>query len=85
MSLVPQSGIQIVDLRCDLASLPRLTRPFWEEELREDLGPDGRPRIILRALEADQDGALFDPVTGTRPRIGTRSPSPRWTGRWPGA
>ncbi|WP_144299971.1 virulence factor SrfB [Elioraea rosea] len=67
VSLVPQSGIQIVDLRCDLAALPRLTRPFWEEELREDLGPDGRPRIILRALEADPDGTLFDPVTGTRP------------------
>lgn len=67
VSLVPQSGIQIVDLRCDLAGLPRLTRPFWEEELREDPGPDGRPRIILRALEADPDGTLFDPVTGTRP------------------
>lgn len=67
MSLVPQSGIQIVDLRCDLAALPRLTRPYWEEELREDPGPDGRPRIILRALEADPDGTLYDPVTKTRP------------------
>ena len=67
VSLVPQSGIQIVDLRCDLAALPRLTRPFWEEELREDIGADGRPRIILRALEAGPDGTLFDPVTGTRP------------------
>jgi hypothetical protein len=68
VSLVPQSGIQIVDLRCDLAALPRLTRAFWEEELREDPGPDGRPRIILRALETDErDGTLYDPVTGARP------------------
>lgn len=68
ISLVPQSGIQFIDLLVDAQALPRLTRAFWEEDLPEDPGPDGRPRIALRELVADPaDGTLFDPVTGTRP------------------
>lgn len=68
ISLVPQSGIQFVDLLVDAQALPRLTRAFWEEELPEDPGPDGRPRIALRELVPDPaDGGLRDPVTGARP------------------
>lgn len=68
ISLVPQSGIQFLDLLVDAQALPRITRAFWEEELPEAPDPDGRPKIVLRTLQADpQDGTLFDPVTGTRP------------------
>ena len=59
ISLVPQSGIQFVDLLVDAQALPRLTRAFWEEELPEDPGPDGRPRIALRDRAARRRDAVL--------------------------
>jgi hypothetical protein len=63
VSLVPSSGIQFLDLDFDIDRLPRGSRSFWEEQLREQVDHEGKSPTILRVLEQDADGNLADPVT----------------------
>ncbi len=66
VSLVPQSGVQFLDLPFVLDRLPRLARPFWEEPL--PAGQDAPGLVSLRELKADDaTGGLFDPRSGTSP------------------
>jgi hypothetical protein len=66
VSLVPQSGVQLIDIRFSIEALPRSPLPFWEEPL-----PSGqeasRGLVSLRVLHADEQGELFDPVSGVSP------------------
>lgn len=63
ISLVPSSGIQFLDIDFDIDRLPRGSRTFWEEQLREQVDHEGKSPAILRVLEQDEDGNLADPVT----------------------
>ena len=63
ISLVPSSGIQFVDIDFDIDALPRGSRSYWEEMLREQVDHEGKSPTILRVLEQDEDGNLADPVT----------------------
>ncbi|MGE0747064.1 MAG: virulence factor SrfB [Rhodospirillales bacterium] len=66
ISLVPQSGIQFVDVRFALDRLPRTPAPFWEEPM--PAGQDAAKGLVsLRALRPDDGGELFDPVSGISP------------------
>ncbi|MFM8991031.1 MAG: virulence factor SrfB [Alphaproteobacteria bacterium] len=66
VSLVPQSGIQFVDIAFSAEKLPRSTMSFWEEPLPPGADP-GRGLVSLRLLQADDAGELLDPVSGTSP------------------
>jgi hypothetical protein len=66
VSLVPQTGLQFVDLRFSLDRLPRTPRCFWEQPLPP--GQDATPGLVnLRLLTTDHTGGLLDPVSGTTP------------------
>ena len=66
VSLVPQSGIQFVDVRFPLERLPRTMRAFWEQPLPPGQVADGTQLVNLRTLK-DADGVLIDPVSGQSP------------------
>lgn len=69
VSLMPQTGVQFLDLRFALERLPRAPRAFWEQPLPP--GQEGaQPGLVnLRPLVADEDGGggLYDPVAGRAP------------------
>jgi hypothetical protein len=67
VTLIPRSGIQFLDLDFDLDRLPRAAKPFWEELLPEAAREPGKSPVVLRALEADGEGRLADPVTRQAP------------------
>jgi hypothetical protein len=66
VSLVPQSGIQFLDIPFALDRLSRAAMAFWEEPL-----PPGaeaaRGLVSLRGLQPDAEGMLVDPVSGAAP------------------
>ncbi|MBX9701251.1 MAG: virulence factor SrfB, partial [Acetobacteraceae bacterium] len=68
MSLVPQSGVQFIDIRFALEKLPRLSRVFWERPMPDGAaaGGAGASLVNLRLL-ADRDGVLLDAETGESP------------------
>ena len=66
VSLVPQSGIQFLDIAFSAERLPRTTMSFWEEPLPPGADPN-RGLVSLRVLQADETGELLDPVSGTSP------------------
>lgn len=66
VSLVPQSGIQFLDIAFSAERLPRTTMSFWEEPLPPGADPN-RGLVSLRVLQADENGELLDPVSGTSP------------------
>jgi hypothetical protein len=63
ITLVPQSGIQFLDLPLALDRLPRTTLYFHEQRLPGEPEP-GRMPVALRRLLPDEDGRLRDPETG---------------------
>jgi len=66
ISLVPQSGVQFLDIRFNLAKLTLATRMFWEQPLPAGETTDATRLVNLRLLQ-DQDGVLVDPVSGQAP------------------
>lgn len=60
VSLVPQSGVQFLDIRFDIERLPRLRRSFWEKPLAEGAAAE---MVNLRPL-VERDGALLDEESG---------------------
>lgn len=70
VSLVPQSGIQFIDVRFAITQLPNLMRSFWEQPLpaaTESAGAGSR-LVNLRIL-TDEDGLFMDPVSGQSPPL----------------
>lgn len=66
VSLIPQTGLQFVDIRFPIEKLPRTPRVFWEQPLPE--GATAPPGLVnLRELQPDQYGTLLDPVSGRSP------------------
>ena len=63
ITLVPQSGIQFLDLPLALEKLPRTTAYFYEQRLPGEPEP-GRMPVALKRLFPDEDGRLRDPDTG---------------------
>jgi hypothetical protein len=70
VSLVPQSGIQFIDVRFAITQLPNLIRSFWEQPLPagESAAGAGGSLVNLRLL-TDEDGLLMDPVSGQSPPL----------------
>jgi hypothetical protein len=66
LSLVPQSGIQFLDIRFSIDRLGRLSRMFWEQPLPTEQPSDTTRLVNLRILR-EQDGVLLDPVSGHSP------------------
>ena len=69
VSLIPFSGVQILDFGFDIDATPKLTRFFWEERHTDQPTADGTIPVSLRSLHPEPDsGELIDPATGQRPR-----------------
>lgn len=88
VSLVPQSGLQFVDLRFPLDRLPRAPRSFWEQPLPPGQEAAAPALVNLRMLSADETGTPFDPVSGRTPpdeevySIGRAQALEPFLGRW---
>lgn len=89
VSLVPQSGLQFLDISFPLDRLSRTARPFWEEPLPPGQDPATAGLVSLRELKAeDETGALFEPVSGVSPlpeevyNIGRAQALEPFLGRW---
>lgn len=67
VSLVPQTGLQFIDIRFALDQLPRTPRSFWEQPLPPGQDSAARSLVNLRPLQADDGGVLLDPVSGRSP------------------
>lgn len=67
VTLVPQSGIQFLDLRFDPAKLGNETRYFWEQPLPPGAAGTDAALVSLRALVMDEAGQLVDPETKIAP------------------
>ena len=87
VSLVPQSGIQFLDIAFSADRLPRAAMSFWEEPL--PAGADAnRGLVSLRVLRADETGELLDPVSGAAPppddvyQVGRNQALEPFVGRW---
>ena len=87
VSLVPQSGIQFVDIAFSSERLPRAAMSFWEEALPP--GADASQSLAaLRLLQPDPSGELLDPVSGTCPpteevfQVGRNQALEPFVGRW---
>jgi len=65
VSLIPQSGLQFIDIRFSIDQLPRTPRVFWEQPLPP--GQTAATLVNLRELRPDDTGTLLDPVSGTTP------------------
>ncbi len=66
-SLIPASGIQFLDVDFDINTLPRISRPFWDEKPMHLRDANGDQQVLLRALEQSEEGELFDPVGRQHP------------------
>lgn len=64
ITLVPQSGIQFMELRFALDRLPRSVLPFWE---KPGAIANERQQVALVALASDELGTPVDPKTGSPP------------------
>ena len=88
VSLVPQSGLQFIDLRFALERLPRTPRSFWEQPLPPGQEAAAPALVNLRTLSPDDTGTLFDPVSGRTPpdeevyQIGRAQALEPFLGRW---
>ena len=87
VSLIPQSGLQFIDLRFAAERLPRAPRVFWEQPLPP--GATAPPGLVnLRQLTTDPTGTLLDPVSGRTPpdeetyAIGRNQAMEPFLGRW---
>ncbi|MCB9960308.1 MAG: virulence factor SrfB [Rhodospirillaceae bacterium] len=68
VSLIPFSGVQILDFGFDIDATPKLTRFFWEEKQTDQPEDDGTIPVSLRSLHPDPEtGELIDPATGQHP------------------
>jgi hypothetical protein len=68
VTLVPQSGVQFIDLRFNIEALDKDTRQFWEQPLPEGQAYDPRGVLVnLKTLQRDEDGSWIDPATGQQP------------------
>ena len=87
VSLVPQSGVQLIDIRFSIEKLPRTMRSFWEQPLPPGHSNDGSQLVNLRVL-IDREGELMDPVSGQSPppeeiyQIGRPQALQSFLGRW---
>jgi hypothetical protein len=88
VSLVPQTGLQFIDIRFSLSRLPRTPYTFWEQPLPPD-AEDAAPALVnLRPLTSDPTGTLLDPVSGRTPpdeevyQIGQAQALEPILGRW---
>lgn len=87
ITLVPQSGIQFLDLPLALDRLPRATAYFHEQRLPGEPEP-GRMPVRLVRLFPDEDGRLRDPETGREVlaedgyAIGRPLAAETYLGRW---
>lgn len=66
VSLVPQSGIQFIDVRFPVDRMPKTTSAFWEQPLPADQTANEPNLVNLRVLK-DLNGVLVDPVSGQSP------------------
>jgi hypothetical protein len=66
-SLVPQSGVQFIDLRFDMDVLDKETRQFWEQPLAPGTYDARGVLVNLRSLRRDDEGGWVDPATGLLP------------------
>lgn len=70
ISLVPNSGLQFIDLHFNIDDLPKLNCSFWEERMESQATADGQVPVMLRCLEANEaSGELEDPTTGQTPPV----------------
>ncbi len=67
ISLVPQTGLQFIDIRFNLDRLPRAPRSFWEQPLPPGADPASTGLVNLRRLTESGEGALLDPTSGRSP------------------
>ncbi|HZH45683.1 MAG TPA: virulence factor SrfB, partial [Roseococcus sp.] len=88
VSLVPQSGLQFIDLRFGLERLPRAPRSFWEQPLPAGQEAAAPALVNLRMLSIDDMGTLLDPVSGRTPpdqevySVGRAQALEPFLGRW---
>lgn len=67
VSLVPQTGLQFIDIRFNTETLPKAPRPFWEQPLKPGEDP-ATAFVNLRPLLDDEvTGGLLDPISGRTP------------------
>jgi hypothetical protein len=67
VTLVPQSGIQFIDLRFNIDALNKGVRQFWEQPLPPGQ-TDARAALVnLKVLERNDEGAWLDPATQLEP------------------
>ncbi len=88
ISLVPQTGLQFVDIRFNLDRLPRAPRSFWEQPLPSGAEGTSKGLVNLRRLTEGGDGSLLDPISGQTPpdmeiyQIGRGQALESALGRW---
>ncbi|UPY38941.1 virulence factor SrfB [Sediminicoccus sp. KRV36] len=66
VSLVPQSGVQFIDIRFTLEKLPRILRSFWERPMPAGTEAEAPNLVNLRVLTEAND-ALIDAESGVTP------------------
>ncbi len=62
ISLIPNTGVQFIDLGLNINEHKKYNRSFWERPK-----DDGSGLNVLRALELDENGDLVDRETGAQP------------------
>jgi hypothetical protein len=67
VTLVPQSGIQFLDLRFNIEALDKETRQFWEQPLAPGQYDPRGALVNLKQLARDEQGRWIDPATGIEP------------------
>jgi hypothetical protein len=68
ITLVPNTGIQFVDIDLEPGRLANRRRTYWEEPLAEAVADQGKQRVVLRELVADpESGEQVDSRTGRAP------------------
>lgn len=69
ITLIPNSGVQFLDLDLDLERLPRLSRSFWEERIGTGPSAADGDRVLLRELVDDGTGTMIVRDTGAAPDL----------------
>lgn len=59
VTLVPNTGLQMLDFGLTSSVVARLSRAFWPEIRSGETDEDGRSRVILHPLEPHENGFLY--------------------------
>ncbi len=69
ITIVPNSGIQMLDFGLSTAAVSRVSLFVWPEVRQAETDPEGRPKVRLHPLEEVEDGHVFTPEGEDRARF----------------